>query len=669
MGRRISWSLVTALLLPLLVMALPAKRAEAQVTRLPAVAALEFTVLPSIKASGILGRNATDAVVLEMQRTGRFDVTPRTQLNQQLQELGLTPPLDNNGVVRLGQALGVDFVLTGDVTNVAFTENPRRARITVSARLIDVTSGEFANGAIETGYSNPPAPGFQPDDEALINQALTNAAFNAVRTINNYTLPEATVLLTRSDEVTLNRGVRDGLQPGQEMIVVRGNERVGRLRVVTVNPTDSIATITDPGKGIRPEDRARAIFQIPGIAKADDGTYKRSPIGDTESYKPARKKNSKSIVAVIIGIALAVLLASLLFNKKSNTANAGISSVTARAFAEGSSGIAGDPSAARVLVSWQASRDIPANNVIEYHVFRDGAIIAAVNQGNREFIDSTNIPTIVNYQGIDFGNGGTTTTGTTTAGTTTVGTTTGTTTTGTTGGTTGTTGNTVTDPSQPTALTAFSRAVSPLGVGQTHTYRVNVLFTQVRVPVSSTTGGGTTGGGTTGGGTTGGGTTGGAATGGGTAGNTAGTVFYRETPVLATSGSATPITRPGATGPVSDQNLQRVRVTYRTVQGANQYIVEFASDPSFNNKKTRGPFFSAFTSGVDSQTAILDLSGDFSNLNSGDRIYYRVGARNSNDSPGPLARDTPNGGEYIYSADNVSFAKLGTPPNPPQLTP
>jgi hypothetical protein len=48
--------------------------------------------------------------------------------------------------------------------------------VTLSVRLTDVASGELANGAIESGTSPEPPAGFQPDDDTLINQALSNAA-------------------------------------------------------------------------------------------------------------------------------------------------------------------------------------------------------------------------------------------------------------------------------------------------------------------------------------------------------------------------------------------------------------------------------------------------------------------------------------------------------------
>ena len=679
LGRRVSWTLVTALLLPLLILAAPPRQARAQLARIPAVAVLEFGVLTNSRTSAILGRNATDAVVVEMTRTGRFDPISRTQLNQQLQELGLTQPLNNNGIQKLGQALGVDYVASGDVTGITFTDNPRRARVTLSVRLTDVISGELANGAIQTGYSSAPPPGSQPDDETLVNQAISDAAFSALKSVNNYTLPEATILQTRdTSEVRLNRGGRDGIVNGQEMIVIRGRDRIGRVRVTSVSSSDSLAAVIDYGKGIRPEDRARAIFQLPGYSVDAASGLIRSTPPETTTYQ-ARKNNSRSALTTILLVGAAIFLATLLFSPRSRTQNSnGISRVTARAFSEASvatgtgASLTNDPSA-RVEVTWQPAPDVPVTNILEYHIYRDEQIIGVTTR-QTTFIDSSTIgqfggsltANFVSYtgaQGNPFGSGNILPTSTTGGNTT--------------GGTNGNnnggtnTGTNSTSLAQGQLVPVTGITVTPLAVGRPHVYRVEVLFQQILANNPSTgsnSGGGTTaGGGTTGGGTTTGG--GGTNTGGSNTGTGTATILYRQSNIQASSGPATPIARPQSVGPTSDQQLARVRVTFRTVAGADQYVVEFARDPSFSNKVARGPFFASFTGSGTSQTDILDLSNEFKDVASGGRVYYRVGARSSNDNPGPIERGTPNGGNYIYSVDNLSFAKLGTPPNPPQLTP
>ncbi len=688
-GKRISYTLVMSILLPLLLLTLPAKRANAQVARLPQVAVLDFGVLPAVKASGILGRNATDAVVIEMTRTGRYDVSPRATINQQIADLGLTLPLDNIGLQKLGQNLGSDFVASGDIVDVKFEEKPRRARVTLSVRLTDVISGELANGAIETGISPAPAPGFQPDDEKLIADAIQNAAFLAVRTITSYNLPTATILQVRDNaEVVLNRGAQDGIEPGQDMVVFRGTDRVGRIRVAETQNTNSRATITDIGKGIRPEDKARAVFKLPGYEVTSTGEIKSSPVKDIAKYTP-KKKNNKSILNVILGIAAAVIIATLVFDKKSRTNGSGLSGINAQAFSEPSN-ISSDGSGSRVLVTWDPSSDIPRNNVIEYQVYRDGQIIAALPPTVFRFEDSAQLNGTVVFNEIAYGGSQNipTTTGTTATATTT--TTTTTTTTGTTGtnGTNGTTGTTSTSgntgqitPDLPTSLRQAIRQVTAMGVGVPHTYSVQILFRQVQAinPASGTGGNTATGGGQTGGGTTNSGTTGTTGTtGGNTAtGSTGGqqTILYRLTPGTRTSGPATPVARPTIVGPNGDQNIGRVSIRFNTVQGANQYVVEFSTTPTFSDKKvislrngTAQPFYANGTGAAAFAEFDLTTDNTLNTLPGGSRIFYRVGARSQSDTPGPLKaseRGVPNGDNYIYSGGEFFFTKLNTPPPAP----
>jgi TolB-like protein len=234
------------------------KQAKAQTTRIPSVAALDFGVLPGIGATQIDGRSATDAVALEMTTTGRYEITPRTVLNQEIQKQGVAAPFNNIAIQRLGRALGVDYVLTGDITNVAAVDN--RIKVTLSVRLTDVVSGEFVNGAVNTGISPVPPAGLDPDRQTQISQAISNAAFLAVKAMSTFTLPEATVLNTVGDsQIYLNRGSRDGLSNGLEMIVLRGREQVGKIRVKSTQATTALATVIEASKGIQPQDHARAV--------------------------------------------------------------------------------------------------------------------------------------------------------------------------------------------------------------------------------------------------------------------------------------------------------------------------------------------------------------------------------------------------------------------------
>lgn len=136
---------------------------------------------------------------------------------------------------------------------------------------------------------------------------------------------------------------------------------------------------------------------------------------------------------------------------------------------------------------------------------------------------------------------------------------------------------------------------------------------------------------------------------------------YVEHIVARSSSPVTPLIRPAVVGPTEGQDLRSVKVPFKTVPGADEYILEFSSRDNFETKVTRGPFtFPAVADTV--EPPAFNLSTDFAGLPDGRMIYVRVGARNSGDSVKPYPRGTPNGGEYIYSRLNLTFPKLAQTP-------
>ncbi|MFM7320465.1 MAG: hypothetical protein ACKO5K_02935 [Armatimonadota bacterium] len=706
--RRISWTLVSAFMLQLLVLANP-RPSQAQVTALPSVAILDFGSYPGVRVGNVQTRNATDAVWLEMNRAGGYDIAPRATVNEELNKLDLTGAPDRSSLQRIGQSLGVKYILSGDITDIRFLDAPRRAKATISLRLTDVASGEFVNGAIQAGLSPIPSAGTQPDDETLVSQAITAAAFSAVKTVREYTLPEATILTNRGNtEVRLNRGGRDGIAPGLEMIVVRGTEKVGRVRITSVQATSSEAQVLDAGKGIRPQDKAIAVFSLPGLVVSPSGEFQKVAVPDVDRFS-IRKPKQKSLVQTVIGVAAAVALGAFITRTASSNNGAGIVGVNARAYAEYSIATSNDPLAARVELRWRAAPDVPQNNVIEYHIYRNEEIIGVTPRNQLTFVDSPSRVGQVTFNEISYAGGifipGATTTagGTTNGGGANAG---GNNAGGNNAGGNNAGGNNAgggngNDPSIPNSLRQITRDVAPLTVGVTHRYRVSVLYKQVVAADLSLGGGGGGGlgggGGIGGGGLGGGGLGGGGGIGGGGLGGGGGIgggglgggggiggggiggggiggggnagggqngtqLLYRESNVEAVSGPVTPIARPGITGPTTDQDLRRVVVTFRTVQGANEYCVEFSDSPNFKKKVQMAPFIAPFAAGLDSRTEAYNIFDAFPRAS---RIYFRVGARNAIDAPGPVGKDTPNADSFVYSQDGSVFGRLPLPPGPP----
>ena len=261
-------SVCYALVVALVSMLAPAMPARAQLMPTYSVAIVDF-----VNESGVMGntlaRIATDAVQVEMSKTSRYDPTTitRTQIKDEMDRLDIHPPLDKVNLVRLGEALTADAVLEGAVKSVQVTGSgpTRRASATIAVELIDQASGECINGAVQTGVSSARV-GYAADDDALITEAISKAAFLAVKTMVDYVIPEATVQVNIGpDQVQLNRGIRDGIKAGMRMIVLRSKEIIGYVEIREVEDNQSIAKIVKSMRGVQPEDKLRAIFDMPAV--------------------------------------------------------------------------------------------------------------------------------------------------------------------------------------------------------------------------------------------------------------------------------------------------------------------------------------------------------------------------------------------------------------------
>lgn len=287
------------------------KPAQAQLMPNYTVGVVDFVNETGVQGD-LLSRLATDAVVVEMSKTNRYDVSgiTRTMIKTEMDQLDLHPPLTKPGLVRLGDALQADAMLEGAIKSVQLAGSgaTRRASVTLAAQMIDQASGEIINGSIQTGHSSARV-GYTADDDSLIVEAINDASFMLVKTMVDYIIPEATVMMNiGADQVMLNKGNRDGLKPGMRMIVLRQREIIGYIELRTVSPTDSIAKVIKTMRGIQPEDKVRAIYDMPNI-----GSNAKTELLPTSA--PRATGNSKDtfskIGKFILGAAIVVGLASL----------------------------------------------------------------------------------------------------------------------------------------------------------------------------------------------------------------------------------------------------------------------------------------------------------------------------------------------------------------------
>lgn len=400
----ISLLLSLLMMLPVWSLLLQAAPASAQAigARQPVWAVLDFAN-PSGYGSSDVGRLASDSFVIQLAKLNRYTVLPREQLLTGIQNESLTPPLNLASIERLGQSLGVDAIVAGEISSISFSRDRRQAKVSIAVRVIDPRSGFLLNGALATGLSNPrPIP--VDDEEQLVNEAFGNAAFNATRQLSKFNLPVATVLISGNETlnghdvtVTINRGTRDGLYPGLDMMVSRGGRFIGTLRVAQPTDNDANCEVTDLGLGIEPGDRCTAIFHMPSYSVDKTTGSFNAATADLSADAPTIP-NHNSAFRGITGLLLAVISGGILLslihsghNGDNSLGGANVSGVQAVSGLSSSIGgpaniPLGFPSAGAFLpVTVRISANIgniDQSQFLEFHVYRSDSPPALSNAAN-----------------------------------------------------------------------------------------------------------------------------------------------------------------------------------------------------------------------------------------------------------------------------------------------
>lgn len=406
-ARPLSWLLSVAMTLPALLFLLFAG-APASAQDLTPSGMKTWAVLNFENHSGYggpeIGRIGSDAFVVELSKSGKYNVLSRQETQQGIANAGLTTPLDTIGIQKLAAELQTDAVATGEVAAISFSNNPRQATASLVIRVTDKSSGELINGALAQGTSNARAVNTN-DDEALVNEAINNAAFAAVRQITQFNLPTATILNNEdATHVLVNKGTSDGLYNGLNMVVSRHGSEVGRIQIANASADESDAVVTRRGLGIQPGDISTAIYSLPSYTATPGQPLKANP-QDINSDGPNRGAPKHSVFSGVTGLLLSVLAGVLLlsFIRSGNASGSlggakvgkpvaveGLAQGNANSQAIGGSGtspglnasgaafasLLGEPSvlpANYIPISIKVTAtngNVPTQSFIEYHVYR-----------------------------------------------------------------------------------------------------------------------------------------------------------------------------------------------------------------------------------------------------------------------------------------------------------
>jgi hypothetical protein len=633
-GKVVSQLLALSLLLPTVSLGLVG-RAEAQLQQLPAWAVTEF--VDQVSPGSPYQAAAAEAVSTELARTQRYDVQPQDTVKRALETLGLqTPVTDITSLSRLGQELRANTIVTGRIVDykIRRVNGGKQALVAMQVTAYDVSSGLGVNGASVQGSSTVRA-GDVPD-ATLITEAINTGAALAVGQIENNTLPNGTVLNTFEDTALINQGSRTGFKPGQDVIVTRGRDQVATARVIDVDPDQATVRVQRSWKGIQPGDKVRAVF-VPPITQGVD-LRNAGNSGRPIERQPRKHTSNAGFFSLLLVVGLgAVLLGN------GGASGQGASS-DVRAEAVGFPDASGLPA---VKISWSPNLFHKGNTQrFAWQLFRsdvpDSPVL--VVPGGQTFAYDTTDPR-VNLNFYDFG---------------------------------GVIGGTTCDFSAPPASSAAN--VPGVQPGRPYVYSVSLVYVLNAIDLpdggtgatSGNTGGTNTGGNTGGTNTTG--NTGGTNTGGNTGGTggTGGTVCYFTTARDTAVGLATPLAPPQLQAPAEgaavappspgDPINDQITFTFNSAVTANPitvaYAIEVSTSPLFTKATTRlvGTKISGATG-----TVSISASNNFLTTE-GTIVYWRVGARNVADNPGPV-KDAI-GQRYVWSTPR-SFTRPGSPPPPP----
>jgi len=249
-----------------------------------------------------LSQGATDLMVNALLNSNRFRVFERAKLDDILQEQDFqhfSGLVEQTTAVKLGKMIGVDAILTGNITNISFKKGvgfkigPLKvrksyAKVVMTIRIIDVTTGEILYSTVQeeeasksgvSGVLPIPIPGgigFSHEEAVDILSAIklicNKVVLNFVAKMDKKTVELSSaplegyvvkVVSTSSGTITqvyINLGANSGIKVGDEVRIYREGEviidpktneildreldLIAKARVMEVKDKTSITLIT-----------------------------------------------------------------------------------------------------------------------------------------------------------------------------------------------------------------------------------------------------------------------------------------------------------------------------------------------------------------------------------------------------------------------------------------
>jgi curli biogenesis system outer membrane secretion channel CsgG len=270
--------IVVLLLLPFLLFA-----------KKPRIAVVDFDYKAGeTEGSESIGSGFSDMLSTSLFKSGKFDVYERTKMNQILEEqkLGLTGLITPQTAAKIGNLLGVEYLVVGSInqfgqkrsTASAFgvSVDTLTARVATDIRLVAVESGkitasatgvgeETASGVAIENYDILPTDvqlGSADFDQTLVGKATKKCIDDLVTKLSKTfgSMPlEGKVIKVSGNKVYINLGKDSGIAAGQVFKILREGEElidpstgeslgsetteIGSIKVTEINEKFSIAEI------------------------------------------------------------------------------------------------------------------------------------------------------------------------------------------------------------------------------------------------------------------------------------------------------------------------------------------------------------------------------------------------------------------------------------------
>lgn len=253
LSRTVAYIVAASLLAPQVFLCLPQVSAQTM-KQVTAVAVLPFTDL-SGSGKSFVSRDMTAAAALALEDTREFTVTSTADLEREMNSMRLRVPLSMAEQIRLGQRLGVDKVLVGEIASLKVDARSGRTSIEVRLMLLDVAVGEYLDGSI-SALTTKALPGWSGDVNQALDDAMREAGEDAVAKMLSARVRRGNVdMVDDQGNVNISLGADSGLTPDADLLVMRPQwqpdleksilRRVGRIRVSDLESNMSVCGVVE----------------------------------------------------------------------------------------------------------------------------------------------------------------------------------------------------------------------------------------------------------------------------------------------------------------------------------------------------------------------------------------------------------------------------------------